>query len=235
MSNTSIEFNGKIYVRYSKYRGNKKNYFFCLANQEYLHRDIWRFYKGPIPDNFHIHHIDKDPSNNHIDNLECISPQDHAKIHYPDVKESFIKWHVTRDGKSHHSKLSKNTWVKRSPIFRKCSKCFEAFETFNTWTAEFKCKKCQRKYQKRKKYKSICSPKIGKCEICSKTLFQKTKSLKKFCSNKCKTKNRHHLKKDYEDRKCTICYKNFFVSKYSPTQTCSGKCRAKFISKQMKK
>lgn len=44
------------------------------------HRLIWESYYGPIPEGYDVHHIDGDTYNNDIDNLECLSHEDHAKI-----------------------------------------------------------------------------------------------------------------------------------------------------------
>jgi HNH endonuclease len=45
------------------------------------HRKIYKQHKGNIPKGYHIHHIDGDHSNNHIDNLQCVSAQEHYDIH----------------------------------------------------------------------------------------------------------------------------------------------------------
>lgn len=51
------------------------------------HRKIWEDHYGPIPrDNdgrsYEIHHIDGNHSNNDINNLKCVSIQEHYDIHY---------------------------------------------------------------------------------------------------------------------------------------------------------
>lgn len=51
------------------------------------YRKIWIHSNGPIPKDeqgrsYEIHHIDGNRSNNHIDNLQCISIQEHYDIHY---------------------------------------------------------------------------------------------------------------------------------------------------------
>jgi hypothetical protein len=52
-----------------------------------IYRKIWIKNNGPIPMDengitYEIHHIDGDHSNNHIDNLMCVSIQEHYDIHY---------------------------------------------------------------------------------------------------------------------------------------------------------
>lgn len=48
---------------------------------DYLHRDVYRDHHGPIPDGYHVHHVDHDPDNNDPSNLAVISPSDHARHH----------------------------------------------------------------------------------------------------------------------------------------------------------
>lgn len=50
------------------------------------YRKIWEQHYGPIPKDedgrtYEIHHIDGNSSNNHIDNLKCVSIQEHYEIH----------------------------------------------------------------------------------------------------------------------------------------------------------
>lgn len=56
-----------------------------MSNTNY--RKIWVDSFGPIPKDgegrsYEIHHIDKNRSNNNIDNLTCISIQEHYNIHF---------------------------------------------------------------------------------------------------------------------------------------------------------
>ena len=46
-----------------------------------LHRAIWELAHGPIPEGYFIHHIDKDKTNNSIENLECVSRKEHGVKH----------------------------------------------------------------------------------------------------------------------------------------------------------
>jgi len=42
---------------------------------------VWKQHYGEKPYGYHIHHIDGNKDNNDISNLECLSPDDHAKRH----------------------------------------------------------------------------------------------------------------------------------------------------------
>lgn len=46
------------------------------------YRKIYSQHYGEIPKGYHIHHIDGDHSNNCIENLKCVSIQEHYDIHY---------------------------------------------------------------------------------------------------------------------------------------------------------
>lgn len=47
----------------------------------YEHRAYIEATQGPIPDKFHVHHLDHDPSNNSLDNLIVISSTEHHSHH----------------------------------------------------------------------------------------------------------------------------------------------------------
>lgn len=46
-----------------------------------LHRAIWLAHVGPIPMGWHVHHRNEDRADNRLENLEALSPADHAAIH----------------------------------------------------------------------------------------------------------------------------------------------------------
>ena len=45
------------------------------------YRKIWESHYGNIPEGYEIHHIDGNHSNNDIENLQCITIEEHFKIH----------------------------------------------------------------------------------------------------------------------------------------------------------
>ena len=42
-------------------------------NSEYIHRFIWQAFNGEIPDGLTIDHIDNNPANNRLDNLQLLT------------------------------------------------------------------------------------------------------------------------------------------------------------------
>jgi hypothetical protein len=45
-----------------------------LGHTAYIHRLVWTLHNGTIPDGCYIDHIDHDRTNNHIENLRCVTP-----------------------------------------------------------------------------------------------------------------------------------------------------------------
>ena len=44
-----------------------------------VHRAVWEVYKGSIPDGYDIDHLDGNPKNNNLDNLEAVTHQENIK------------------------------------------------------------------------------------------------------------------------------------------------------------
>jgi len=106
ISETVQEFDGTRYYRCGRYfqrRGVR------------LHRVVWEFHNGEIPDGFHVHHVDNDTANNQSENLECIPAVSHLAGRHGE--ESGIRgrrsikrantvasaWHGSAAGKQWHS------------------------------------------------------------------------------------------------------------------------------------
>ena len=50
------------------------------VEHKYIHRLVWEAYKGPIPKEMTVDHIDGNPGNNHLDNLRLLTQKDNNKI-----------------------------------------------------------------------------------------------------------------------------------------------------------
>jgi hypothetical protein len=74
-----IEFNNAFYT----FRHTKGYYRKTTGDRSMLHWDIWRAHHGEIPDGYQIHHLDSDPTNNAVENLICVPPEEGTKIHHP--------------------------------------------------------------------------------------------------------------------------------------------------------
>lgn len=61
---------------------DNKGYYRTSDNQ-LLHRKIWEeFYGQEIPDGMILHHKDENPLNNHISNLQLMTPEEHLSHHH---------------------------------------------------------------------------------------------------------------------------------------------------------
>ena len=69
-------FNGK------KYTLRENGYMACTnGERSFMHRDIWVYHNGPIPDNYDIHHINEDKTDNRIENLNIMPKAEHTRLH----------------------------------------------------------------------------------------------------------------------------------------------------------
>ena len=81
------------------------------------HRELWMEAFGPIPEGYHIHHLDENRRNNSLSNLLVVKASEHTKGHMQDEgrKEQVRKnmqiaceaakiWHSSEEGKQWHRK-----------------------------------------------------------------------------------------------------------------------------------
>ncbi len=81
-----VIFNGR------KYTLKPDGYFRATeGNRSQLHRDMWEFHVGPIPDGWDVHHKDENKQNNTLENFECLPKADHTRIHNP-IRPTPIKF-----------------------------------------------------------------------------------------------------------------------------------------------
>lgn len=78
-----IAWGGRKYRRQPEHSDRHRRVYFMAttAPRTYLHRDIYEAAHGPIPDGFHVHHLNHDPLDNRIENLAVLSPEAHARYH----------------------------------------------------------------------------------------------------------------------------------------------------------
>lgn len=201
-----IVFNGKKYTRRPhSSRKESRNYFSRSGSggTDTLHRAIWEYHNGPIPKGMHIHHIDHNPLNNAIENLECLSRSEHVKKHWTEerqkaqeehldkVRHKAYAWHSTPEGIESHRGKGKLMWehIRANKIVRNCAFCGD----------EFTCKTNRKR--------------------------------ERFCSSKCSFNHRRASGVDDITVECGYCGKPFTKNKYKKTKSCSRSCGAKLRGK----
>lgn len=201
------EFNGVKF--YKKREGYYKADFVKFKSTVYMHRYVWEFHHGEIPDGFHVHHKDGDKANNHLSNLELISSSDHSKMHSKERLEkdptwwksglekarlAAADWHSSDAGIAFHKELGKLSWVGRGSVEWNCIRCAKPFTT----------------------------------------LIGAVKNGKGYCSGYCKTAYRIESGIDDEKRHCVICNAEFEINKYVKKKTCTKVCASKLLSQTKK-
>lgn len=143
-----VEFNGITFRRYPDADNRSERCYYRPSGThitngvETLHREVWKHHHGDIPDGHLIHHIDGDPTNNDIDNLECITPTEHAERH-PDmgtvdpehierIQELAKEWHRSEEGRQWHSDHWERSLAKAfDETEKECDHCGEAFTDYS--------------------------------------------------------------------------------------------------------
>lgn len=186
ISETIQEFNGERFYmcgNYFQHRGRR------------LHRCVWEYHFGEIPQGYHIHHKDGDRHNNNISNLALVESKEHLSKHMTKEKreqakeniqkaiEVAPKWHGSEKGRKWHSEHSKKAWEDRKLIGYVCDFCGKHYETLNI-----------------------------------------SHTGNHFCSNNCKAAFRRRSGVDNVTRECEKCEKLFVTNKYSKARYCSCLC-----------
>lgn len=61
----------------------KRGRWFCKTDEGWMQlaRAVWIIANGPIPPGYEIHHVDKDSTNDSLDNLEVLTHAEHLRRH----------------------------------------------------------------------------------------------------------------------------------------------------------
>lgn len=188
-------FNGLKFTR-----DDTTGYYLNSTIRKRMHRYVWEFYKGEIPSGYEIHHIDKNKANNTIENLECLTIQEHKNEHRENSKELGAK----NIESGHLNRIR---------------------ELASEWHDSEEGRKWHKKHYEKMKHKLHQKDKFI-CLNCNDEFISTITGNNKFCSNKCKSAWRRKSGVDDVDRECEICKKAFRANKYSKIKTCSRECGA---------
>ena len=125
-----VVFNGRRYRRYPNSSNPAHRKYFSRARHS-LHRDVWEFHHGAVPEGHDVHHIDGNTLNNDISNLECIDENAHYAMHKDELRQRNTSqrqldhlanirhltkaWHASDAGKEWHRQHAIKIGFKRKP------------------------------------------------------------------------------------------------------------------------
>ena len=126
---------------------------YAASNGKLLHREVWKHFNGEIPEGYVIHHIDGDPSNNDLANLQMLTRSEHVKLHMG-VKKYVCKF----CGKEFESKgnvkgecyfcsesCSDKWYYRNNQEIRICEECGKEFYAYKYKKIRFCSKECLKK------------------------------------------------------------------------------------------
>ena len=132
ISHTIQEYAGRRYYRCGRYFQHKG---------ERLHRRVWEYQNGPVPDGHHVHHRDHDTSHNEQGNLELLPNSSHLSYHAKKsghgrttiavAAQAAKEWHGSEAGRDWH----REHYAERvAPVMARraeatCLECGAVFET----------------------------------------------------------------------------------------------------------
>jgi len=189
-----VEYNGTAFRRYPESENRADRMYYRPSGShikdgvEALHREVWKDHNGEIPDGHHIHHKDGDPTNNDIENLECVSPQEHAERHpennlTPEAINNGIEaakeWHATEEGREWHSQNAKEMWKDMDAKVGECDQCGDEYEYYTN--ARFCSNACKAKHRR----ESGVDDETRICEACKQPFTVNKYSEQKSCSRAC--------------------------------------------------
>ena len=207
-----------------------------LTKRTSIHRAVYRYYRGEIPDGYIIHHIDGNPTNNDISNLQCLTNSEHRKIHHlmMPAKNSVC----INCGKKF---LYRSVGVSARFCSAKCREIYDVKERasgrYETRTCEicgkdFRTRKrnsattCSSKCAAVKKKKNYIPQKItAVCEFCGKEFLTNKFHPASCCSTHCRTLRDYYTQ--FETRVCEVCGKEFSCNRHTKTRFCSHSCANK--------
>lgn len=190
------------------------------ASVIYLHRYLWERANGPIPEGYHVHHVDENPLNNAVDNLECVSPAEHVVrhgeaikryaqsdeqlYHLDAVRPLAAAWHRSEEGLAWHSENGKRAWENRQWYDKACESCGSEFRTPFPERARFCSPTCghrewERTNKRPSRYKRLGPPEPRNCEWCGEQYQPVKRTKRSFCSVRCRNFDAHARRKGHKN------------------------------------
>ncbi len=133
-----------IIIDDKKQEFNGERFYFCGNYYQHkgrrLHRVVWEYHNGPIPDGCHVHHKDEDKANNNIENLELLPVHAHLSHHGSDEKNKARlrtmsdsarlladAWHHTAEAKEVAKRMAAKVWASAEYKEYTCEQCGNIF------------------------------------------------------------------------------------------------------------
>lgn len=183
VDDTHQKFDGIVYSK------RKDNHYAKLALP--LHRAVWTYHYGDIADGCLIHHVDENPANNQIENLQMLTPNAHSAMHRNICRTKKGTFVCVVCGKTYEAVITgKNRYcskkcsdkakdAKKKRFVKKCIECGKEFVTrFNN--QKFCSRQC---CSKSKRIQKICP-------VCGKIFPASRNGRYQTCSTKCGAKLR---------------------------------------------
>lgn len=162
LDETNQMFNGKRYGIHKANRYYKRTA--TINGKKYtkkLHREVWEYHNGEIPQDKMIDHIDRDRHNNQIENLRLVDAKGNRANISPEAKQIYKLniekynsqnlgkwWQDNKKKKKQAEKLSKS-WSAREKIKKQCMDCGEDFYAKHN-VAKYCSKECRQESYFRK-------------------------------------------------------------------------------------
>ena len=169
-----------------------------------IHRTVWAYYNGEIPDGCEIHHLDGNKANNNVENFQCMTHNEHMKLHakyrrIPQQEKTFICQYCGKEfvakNLGHNLYCSAKCFEKARPprntTTKICAWCGQPFEAPTGKKNPCCSISCGKKLAWEKRRQTQSQTKI--CKFCGKE-FSSAATNAVFCSKSCQNK---HWKKNH--------------------------------------
>lgn len=187
-----------------------------------LHRFVWTYFNGEIPDGYEIHHRDFNHDNNDIANLELVTKDEHKRIHaerkIAHKKSAFTcavcgkEFQAVNRGNNAYCSATCKKVAERARVveIKTCAVCGKQFSTSDD--ARFCSRKCIGEVLKCQEVKT--------CPVCGKIFSDVVSKRRKHCSPECAAEALRRR----EMRTCLHCGKEFSAQVRRTQKFCSRQC-----------